>query len=154
MFSVATGLVRPWVAPRCWSLSRGGGSCSFTPGKVSSERAAWRRLDTPPSESTKTFTVIREVDFIPTILMLGVVASPCSASWIFSRKCVGSSTRTFVCCVAECRSSTRAGRPRPVRAARVFGDDQDDCETTEGQLLPGLLTWVLATVLGVRLVTV
>lgn len=132
--------------------------CSLAPGEASSQCPAWRRLATLLSESTKTLTVVREVGLTPTISTFEVVASRCSAVWIFSCICVGSTTRTFVSYVAERRSSTTTRSPRPVHAARVFGDAQDECETTNAHLPPGLLTWVVDNVVGVssdvvRLVT-
>lgn len=67
----------------------------------------------------------------------------------FSRVCVGSSTSALVSSPAERRSSTyhrRETKSGTARAARVLDDTNDDCETIEAQLLPGLLTWVLVNV--------
>lgn len=62
--------------------------------------------------------------------------------------CVGSSSSALVSSSVDCRSIITAGMPSPVLAARIPNDLDEDCETTEAQLLPGLLTRVLDGVVG------
>lgn len=100
------------------------------------------------SELTKTLRVVREMGFTPTISTFAVAVSRWSAVRIFSRVCVGSSTRVLVSSLAERRSIITAGRPSPVLAARVLDEANDDRETTDAQLLLGLLTCVLGGVVS------
>jgi hypothetical protein len=121
---------------------------SLAPGKAFVQCMARRRLTALSSESTKTLAVDREVGFTPTMSTLAVVVSSLSTAQILSLVCVGSFTSYLISSVAERRSKIMAGRPSPVRAARVLDDAMDDCDIMESQLLPGLPTSVLSGVVG------
>jgi hypothetical protein len=117
--------------------------CSWALGSAFAHCVVWRRLATFSSKSTTILIVVREIGFTPTISTLAVAVSRWRVVRSFSRVCVGSSSRDMISSLTERRSRITVRRPSPVLAARVPEAANDDCETTDAQLLTCMLDGVV-----------